>query len=58
MRNDERRLIQLCDDVRHREGLTGAGYTEQSLELIAFLEASYQFFDCLRLIAGGLVWGM
>ena len=58
VRNDQSRLIQLCDDVRHREGLTGTGHTEQSLELVAFLEASYQFFDRLRLVTGGLVWGM
>ena len=58
VRNDESRLIQLCDDVRHCKGLTGAGHTEQSLELIAFLEASYQFFDRLGLVAGGLIWSM
>ena len=58
MRNDESRLIQLCDDVRHREGLTGTGHTEQSLELVAFFEASYQFFDRLRLVSGGLIWGV
>ena len=58
VRNDQSRLIQLCDDVRHCKGLTGAGHTKQSLELIAFLEASYQFFDRLGLIAGWLVWGV
>ena len=58
VRNDESQLIQLCDDVRHCKGLTGAGHTEQSLELIAFLEASYQFFDCLGLVTGWLVWGV
>ena len=58
VRNDQRWLIKLCDDVRHRKGLTGAGHTKQSLELVAFLEASYQFFDCLRLVTGGLIWGM
>ena len=58
VRNDESRLIQLCDDVRHRKCLTGTGYTKQSLELIAFPEASYQFFNRLRLVTGGLVWGM
>lgn len=58
VRNDQRWLIKLCDDVRHRKGLTGTGHTEQSLELIAFLEASYQFFDCLGLITGWLVWGV
>lgn len=58
VRNDQRWLIKLCDDVRHCKGLTGAGHTEQSLELIAFLEASYQFFDRLRLVTGWLVWGM
>ena len=58
VRNDQRWLIKLCDDVRHRKGLTGTGHTKQSLELIAFLEASYQFFDRLWLVAGWLVWGV
>ncbi len=58
VRNDQRWLIKLCDDVRHCKGLTGAGHTEQSLELIAFLEAFYQLFDRLRLVTGGLIWGM
>ena len=58
MQNEQRWLIKLCDDVRHCKGLTGTGHTKQSLELIAFLEAFYQFFDRLRLVTGGLVWGM
>ena len=58
VRNDESRLIQLCDDIRHREGLTGAGHTKQSLELVAFLEALHKLFDRLGLVAGWLVWGM
>ena len=32
-------FVEPGDDIRHREGLTGAGDTKQSLELVAFLEA-------------------
>ena len=51
-------LIKLGDDVRHGEGLTGTGHTQQSLELVAFFEAFDQFLDGLRLVAGWFVFGM
>ena len=49
-------FVKLCDDVRHGEGLTGTGDTQQSLELVAFFKAPDQFFDGLGLIAGWLVF--
>ena len=51
-------LIKLCDDVRHGERLTGTCDTQQSLELVAFLEAPDQFFDCLGLVSCGFVFGV
>ena len=39
IRKDPGWFVELGDDIRHREGLTGAGDTKQSLELVAFLEA-------------------
>ena len=51
-------LIKLGDNIRHGEGLTGACDTQQSLELVAFLEAFDQFFDGLRLVAGWFVFGV
>ena len=52
MRDDQGRLLQSLDDVRHRKGLAGASNTEQGLELISLLEAERQLFDGLRLITG------
>ena len=40
------------------EGLTGTGDTQQSLELVAFLKTLDQFFDSLRLVSCGLVFGV
>ena len=51
-------FIKLCDDVRHGEGLTGTGNSQQSLELVAFLKAPDQLLDCLGLVARGLVFGV
>ena len=51
-------LVKLLDDVRHGKGLPGTGNAQQSLELIAFLEAFDLFGDRLRLVAGGGVFGM
>ena len=58
MGQHQRRAVALGDDVRHREGLTGTGHTEQSLELVAFFKAFDQFFDCLGLVTGWFVFGM
>ena len=58
MGNDQCGLIQLLDDIRHGEGLSGACDTEKRLELIALLKTSYEVFDGFRLVAGGLVFGM
>ena len=49
-------LIKLLYDIRHGKSLTRSGYTQQRLKLITFLKTLYQFFYCLRLISGGLVF--
>ena len=36
----ERRAVQLLDNFGHREGLAGAGDTEQYLVLLAFVETA------------------
>ena len=56
VRDHKRWLIQLLDHVRHRKCFTGSSHTEQCLKLIAFPEAFYQLFDCLRLVTGRLIF--
>ena len=56
VRYDERRLIQLRDNICHREGLAGAGYTEQRLTFLARFKAFYQPVDCFRLIPGWCIF--
>ena len=51
-------FVEPGNDIRHSEGLTGTCNTKQSLKLVAFLEAPDQFFDCLRLVTGGFVFGV
>ncbi len=41
------------DDICHRIGFTGTGYTKKGLELVALFKTFYQFFDCLWLVACG-----
>ena len=54
----KRRTLQTLNYVRHSERLARACYAEQSLLFIAFLNASDQRFNCLRLVACGLVFGV
>ena len=54
--DDQRRFIQLCNDIRHREGFSGAGDAQESLALVAFLKAFNQIGDSLGLVAGGFVF--
>ncbi len=46
------RTVQRLDDVCHREGLTGAGNAEESLELVALLESLHKVLYRLWLVAG------
>ena len=55
VREDERRLADILDDVCHRECLAGTGHAEKRLELFAVLEAFGQFFDGFGLVASGTV---
>ena len=50
VREDQRRLAHVLDDVRHRECLAGTGDPEERLELFSVLEAVCQFFNRFRLV--------
>ena len=54
--DDQRRFIQLLDDVCHREGFPGTGDAQKGLALVALFETFDQFGDRLRLVAGGFVF--
>jgi len=58
MRNDERRPIELADDIRHREGLPRPGHAEERLMAIPRLDRLEQLGDGLALIAARLVIGL
>ena len=58
VRYDQSGLVQGGDDIGHGKGLAGTGDTQQSLKLIALLEALHQFGYGRRLVPGGLVFGM
>ncbi len=51
--DDQRRFIQLLDDICHRESLARTGDAKEGLTLVAFLEAFDQVSDGLGLVAGG-----
>ena len=57
MGDDQRRLIQLLDDVRHRKSLARTGDAKKGLKLVSFLETFDQLFDRLWLIPLRLVIG-
>ena len=57
VREDERGALDLFDDLRHGEGLAGAGDAEQDLVLLARGEAGDEFGDGAGLVALGLVSG-
>ena len=54
--NNQRRFIQLLDDIRHRKSFSGTGDTQKSLALVAFLEPFDQVSDGLGLVAGWSVF--
>lgn len=53
MRQNQRRLIQLLDNIGHGKSLTRPGNTQQCFKLITLFKALHQLLDSLRLIAGG-----
>ena len=57
MRDDQRGLVHVLDDVGDRERLARTGDAEQRLMLRAGQHAFRQLRNRLRLIAGGLVIG-
>ena len=56
MSDDQRRFIQLLDDICHRESFTGTGDAEKDLALVALLETFDKVGNRLGLVAGGLVF--
>ena len=56
MGDDQRRFIQLLDDIRHRESFTRTGDAKEGLTLVTFLKAFNQVSDSLGLVAGGGVF--
>ena len=58
MCNNQRRLIQCGNNIRHRKGLTGTGNSQKCLELVPLPKTIDQCFDCLRLVSGRLKIGM
>ena len=58
VREDQRRPLQLLDDVRHRERLARAGDAHQHLLGSTAAQAIDQFTNRLRLIAGRLERGV
>ena len=54
--DDQRRFIQLLDDIRHRKRLARTGDTKEGLALVTFLKAFNQIGDSLGLVAGGGVF--
>jgi len=58
VRHHQRGDLELLNDIRHSEGLAGAGGAQQHLVLEALLDAFDQLADGFRLVAGGFIGGM
>ena len=54
MAHDQRWALHLGHDRRDGERLAGAGCAQQDLMPKTLVDAGDEFFNCLRLIAGGL----
>ena len=50
VREDQRRLAHVLDDVRHRESLAGTRHAEERLELFSVLETFGQFLNRFWLV--------
>ena len=57
VRQDQRRPLQLLDDVGHRERLAGAGDAHEHLLAAAFAQVAHERLDGGGLVAGGLERG-
>ena len=57
VRQNERRLVHVGDDVCHGERLARAGDAEQYLFPVAAQHTFCELFDRLRLVAGRLICG-
>src|SRR5204863_6741823 len=58
VRDDERRALQLLDDLRDREGLAAAGDAEQHLRRVAAPRGLDELADGRGLVAHGLELGL
>ena len=56
MSNNQRRFIQLLDDIRHRESLSGTSDAQKGLALVAFFETIDQLLNGLGLVAGRFIF--
>ena len=56
VRHDQRGKVQPFDDVRHGEGLAGAGHAKQHAPFLAALNLLDQLLDGFRLIPGRRVF--
>jgi hypothetical protein len=57
MGHDQRRAIQILDNVGSREGLAGTGHAEQRLVTVSHPDRASKLLDRLSLIPLGLVVG-
>ena len=55
MRYDQRGLLELGDNVRHRKSLAGTRDTEERLGLVSFTEAFDKLADGFGLVTGRFV---
>ena len=55
---DERRSLQLLDDVRHRECLSGTGHSKQRDGINTLIQSIAYTFDRTRLIARRLIFAV
>ncbi|MPM40334.1 hypothetical protein SDC9_86974 [bioreactor metagenome] len=57
MRDNQRRFLHALNHLRHGVGFTAAGNAEQNLRRIPAQNALREAVDCLRLVAGGFIFG-
>ena len=55
MRNNKRRAVDFCNDIRHCEGFARASHTQKHLVFKPIFEPLNQVFNRLWLVARGLI---
>ena len=56
MRNNECRLLHPLNNICHCKCLARTGNAHQRFKLVSLLKTFRQFLDCLRLVAGRLIF--